>query len=936
MTEPDTISDNTITASNDQVKLAVAGDEEEKGVENRNQKRPLEDDNHDATIEKTRKEDSIADGSKKPKLIGRDKNGADDDDAPDENTEESNGQQDGSQNSDNKSNENDKDHDQEMMTPPLPPPDVNDESKTEEVKNDEKEKDVVDSTAEEQNNNLNGGDEDLALDEGEAAAVVEKDMATTTDIVAPQDDAAAAPAAGGTEEKNEEEQVVVTNEEDTEMVSANDDKKNDGVNGQTGDVADNEESAFTEKKSDQVITVEVEKSTDAPPPTTAAAAGSGGDGDGDGRVDNDKDKDQNSQTEKSPTPQRPTKNDDPNPPQTKKKKNKVKTKHMDQNVLAIRRRIQIGCRDNDLHVAIQAYEDAIQNNIRIEPNTFYSLLNLCDGLERLVHSGTTSAFYLKNKNIGGDGEGEKDDKNNNKERVRKEIEVPNSSLGSSSLCSDASASKEQTMTKEVDLVTRQKYAFQIMDHMSKLNFPLNETCYTAIVRILSRGKDLAKAEEILNEAEQVQQCKPKLRLYSSLLISYCDAQNMDSALGMWKRVATHGLQVSEKELLALMKCASATGHANVMEVVLTDLAEEIAIPSKDTVATILEWFASYHSTNAKEEPAAAAAVSSDDVLREIHSHAATPTAVMSMGPVVNANGWDISSAVKIDTQTGILQSGCLEKCQMKPVPLPDTAWKEMSEMNEILVLKGQISGHKSEFQGGGKGKKRFDFSPQERKEQWDRYKKYLDEFADTVATKGNLDVIIDGANVGYFKQNFGCAPKHVDYYQIDWAVQHLQEQGKRILLYMHERHFGRDLMPNKCRHLQTKWEKDGILVKTPKGFNDDWFWLHAALRFKACVVTNDQMKDHFFQMLAPRMCLRWRERHQITFDVGQWENNNRKEVLLTYPPVYSRRIQRFPNGIVVPLAKRGDENRFLDGCVIASDDEPAEETYLCIRQVGSG
>jgi hypothetical protein len=31
------------------------------------------------------------------------------------------------------------------------------------------------------------------------------------------------------------------------------------------------------------------------------------------------------------------------------------------------------------------------------------------------------------------------------------------------------------------------------------------------------------------------------------------------------------------------------------------------------------------------------------------------------------------------------------------------------------------------------------------------------------------------------------------------------------------------------------------------------------------------------------------------------------------------------------LAKRGDENRFLDGFHVASDDEPQEETYLCIR-----
>jgi ribonuclease P protein 3 len=29
------------------------------------------------------------------------------------------------------------------------------------------------------------------------------------------------------------------------------------------------------------------------------------------------------------------------------------------------------------------------------------------------------------------------------------------------------------------------------------------------------------------------------------------------------------------------------------------------------------------------------------------------------------------------------------------------------------------------------------------------------------------------------------------------------------------------------------------------------------------VVTNDQMRDHHFCMLAPRFFLKWRERHQV-------------------------------------------------------------------------
>ena len=160
-----------------------------------------------------------------------------------------------------------------------------------------------------------------------------------------------------------------------------------------------------------------------------------------------------------------------------------------------------------------------------------------------------------------------------------------------------------------------------------------------------------------------------------------------------------------------------------------------------------------------------------------------------------------------------------------------------------------------------------------------------------------------------------------------------------MLLVLHERHFSRDIMPDKYKPIQEYWEQENILYKTPRGMNDDWFWLHAAYVYRTLVVTNDEMRDHHFQMLAPKIFLRWKERHHIHFDFGEWEwsdtqgGKRQRRVQLEYPKAYSRRIQRIENGVVVPLAKRGDENRFMDGTHLACDDEPLEETYLCISPV---
>ena len=69
----------------------------------------------------------------------------------------------------------------------------------------------------------------------------------------------------------------------------------------------------------------------------------------------------------------------------------TRSKKMDPKVLSIRRQIQLGCRDNDLEAAMKVYDEAVQADIHLEAQTFYSLLNLCDGLERTVHVGTPKA-----------------------------------------------------------------------------------------------------------------------------------------------------------------------------------------------------------------------------------------------------------------------------------------------------------------------------------------------------------------------------------------------------------------------------------------------------------------------------------------------------------------------------------------------------------------
>ena len=163
--------------------------------------------------------------------------------------------------------------------------------------------------------------------------------------------------------------------------------------------------------------------------------------------------------------------------------------------------------------------------------------------------------------------------------------------------------------------------------------------------------------------------------------------------------------------------------------------------------------------------------------------------------------------------------------------------------------------------------------------------------------------MIDGANIGYYKTNYSGAPTSVDYIQIHWLVMHLLSIGHYPLLILHARHTFESVIKARTttcisttthtpysrpgtgtgtgkgsgkgsgtgswedtHTLKTSalspmidipgivayWKRNQILYTTPRGSNDDWYWLYATVRLNISVITNDEMRDHHFKMLAPR------------------------------------------------------------------------------------
>lgn len=195
-------------------------------------------------------------------------------------------------------------------------------------------------------------------------------------------------------------------------------------------------------------------------------------------------------------------------------------------------------------------------------------------------------------------------------------------------------------------------------------------------------------------------------------------------------------------------------------------------------------------------------------------------------------------------------------------------------------------------------------------------------------TENSYDVVVDAANIGFFGQNHNGGV--LTYKQIDIVVRGLMAIGKRVLIvcsskwldprvYMRpEKRAAADMVrrnrsgdvigfkSNKpagpitpIAHIDSQgaaeliagWQRDAIVYSVPRGSNDDWYWLYAALvRPGVELVTNDLLRDHHFQMLvAGTKCLRdldcWYDAHVISYSITSGR------LKFKYPATYTKRPQ---------------------------------------------
>ncbi|KAL4292709.1 hypothetical protein S245_062246 [Arachis hypogaea] len=416
------------------------------------------------------------------------------------------------------------------------------------------------------------------------------------------------------------------------------------------------------------------------------------------------------------------------------------------------------------------------------------------------------------------------------------------------------------------------HGFRIFDHMTSLGINPNEATLTAVARLAAAKGNADRAFE-LAKAVQNYGSAPRLRTFDPALFGFCELGNSGKAYEVEEHVNGSGVTLEEPQLTALLKVSAKNGNADKVYEYLHKLRSSVRCVSETTASVIEEWF---HSGKGSE-------VGLEDLAR-------VKEGVLRNGGGWHGQGW-VGKGDWLVRRTNVSVEGRCCGCsqQLVCVDIDDEETDKFARSVANLALEREVKANFSEFQG------------------------WLEKHA-------CYDAIVDGANVGLYQQNFADGGFSIS--QLDDVVKELYNcSGKKWpLVILHNKRM-RGLMDNpSSRRVVEEWMNNGALYTTPTGSNDDWYWLYAAVKLRCLLVTNDEMRDHIFELIGSNFFNQWKERHQIhyTFVKGNLK--------LQMPPPYSLVIQESEKGSWhVPLALHtGDETSRTWLCITRQSSQDAE------------
>ncbi|XP_038705820.1 proteinaceous RNase P 2-like isoform X1 [Tripterygium wilfordii] len=415
-----------------------------------------------------------------------------------------------------------------------------------------------------------------------------------------------------------------------------------------------------------------------------------------------------------------------------------------------------------------------------------------------------------------------------------------------------------------------EHGFRIFNHMESFCIKPNEASITAVSRLAAAKGDGDYAFELVKRMGKYG-ITPRLRTYDPALMSFTGSLQADKAYEVEKHMIGVGVIAEEPEIAALLKVSAETGRGERVYGYLQKLRKTVRCVTEDTANIIEDWF---RCEKASE-------------VGSLHYNVGlVKDAVSRNGGGWHGLGW--LGRGKWHVRRGDVDSSgrcCSCGDQLVCADIEDTETRRFAQSVAGLAMEREVKASFSEFQD------------------------WLEKHAD-------YEAIVDGANVGLYQQNFADGGFSVS--QLDAVVRDLYNRNEKRwpLVILHSKRL-RALLENPTHSkLVEEWMGNGVLYATPPGSNDDWYWIYAAVKLGCLLVTNDEMRDHIFEIVGSRFILRWKERHQVryTFLKGN--------LRLQMPPPYSLVIQESGNGSWhVPIA--------------GTSSEESVKTWLCITRPGA-
>jgi len=524
-----------------------------------------------------------------------------------------------------------------------------------------------------------------------------------------------------------------------------------------------------------------------------------------------------------------------------------------------RREIDVACSKGDFAAAFAAFDAAVDAGDPLQPHSFNVLLHLCSG-------GTTGGNY-----------GKDDAASNN----------------------DVAAPQAKVVVPSADAVHAER-ANAIFNKMVTLDIPRTEMTYTALARIEAATGEPRKALDIAKRLID-ERLTPKLRTFAPALHAFCIKGDIAGALETEAEITKAGIEISELEYAVLLTAYADASKWEDGLALLRRMREEIRSLAPPLMESVRGFFQSHPQWGVEEsvnvdEATGAASSSPSNSKMQLAAIDLSPEDRASLLAGIGKLAREREAKSSFDGFVGWLN-------RRGPLPyLVDGANVGMYNqnfqtsgfnfnqvekvMNALRPLARDTHGARRAACGGGDAeptpeaavKPKEGGNGESKAEAEGNTEENTEEQTEEMTEEQrNLDAgltPIGDIDITNLTKNPG----------VNTPVNFLHVRRVR----------GGPANHHRSKQLIDGWKRCGELFVCPQGSNDDWYWLYAAVASgnDTFLVSNDEMRDHAFQMLpAPRLFAKWKERHQVRFHMSAANG-----LEFYHPPPYTSCVQEGKGG----------------------------------------